>query len=363
MELPDFLQEEREEQIMKRMLSKIPADIDKSEGSYIWDALAPVAAEVAQLKIEMGEYLQRGFARTTFGPYLDYRCEEHGLKRREATKAKGQVKFSGSEGTVIPAGIRVSTTADELAGSKAVEFITLREEVISSEGYVLVNVEAAEAGSQGNVIVGVIDFLITPLVGITGVRNEDATSGGSDEEDDERLLARFLSKVQAPGTSGNKADYKNWALEVDGVGDVQVVPLWNGAGTVKVIIIDSRKYPAGEELVQAVAEHIEIVKPIGASISVASATGKEINIRAQVRLASGYSIQKVQDLYTKTIQAYLQELAFADTYVSYARIGSLLLNTPGVIDYSGLVLNGEVNNLPLEAEEVPVLGAVTLEVR
>ena len=36
------------EEILKRLLAKVPSNVDKREGSVIWDALAPAAAEIAQ---------------------------------------------------------------------------------------------------------------------------------------------------------------------------------------------------------------------------------------------------------------------------------------------------------------------------
>lgn len=42
-EIPRYLEDQTEEQIMQRMLDRLPADLDKSEGSFLWDAEAPVA--------------------------------------------------------------------------------------------------------------------------------------------------------------------------------------------------------------------------------------------------------------------------------------------------------------------------------
>jgi uncharacterized phage protein gp47/JayE len=59
---------------------------------------------------------------------------------------------------------------------------------------------------------------------------------------------------------------------------------------------------------------------------------------------------------------FFKEIALVETYVSYAQLGKLLLETPGVGDYSGLLANGAANKVLLGEEEIPVLGAVTLEV-
>ena len=48
------------------------------------------------------------------------------------------------------------------------------------------------------------------------MKNERAASGGADEERRQPFKERVLSKLRNPGTGGNAADYKNWALSVDG---------------------------------------------------------------------------------------------------------------------------------------------------
>jgi uncharacterized phage protein gp47/JayE len=111
-DFPEYLTDQTEDSIRQRMLDSLPSDLDKTEGSYIWDAISPAAIELALAAIWAQEVLRRGFASTTFGNYLDLRCEEHGITRRPAAQATGQVKFTGIAGTLVPAGTRVATTAD-----------------------------------------------------------------------------------------------------------------------------------------------------------------------------------------------------------------------------------------------------------
>lgn len=341
------------EAIMKRLLSNVPDALDKREGSFIWDALSPAALELAQLYMQLDLVLQWGFAQTTYGQYLDYRAEEHGLTRKPATKATGQVIITGASGTVVPAGSLFATEA-------GVQFQTVADATIGETGTATADIEAVEAGSSGNVPAGAITQIPVSIAGVTAVTNPTATSRGTDEESDVDLLARLLERVRNPATSGNAAHYKQWALEVSGVGDAKVLPLWNGPGTVKVVIIDSNKQPASSELVTAVANHIEEVRPIGATVTVESATGLEIDISATVTLATGAVLTEVQTSFEVALTAYLQQIAFRQNYVSYAQVGSLLLDTPGVLDYSGLTLNGGTGNVSIGDTEVAILGTVTL---
>lgn len=366
--LPDFLTTETWSAILERMLAEVPDDIDKSEGSYIYDALAAAATELAQMKIDMGNFLARGFASTTFGEYLDLRGEEHGLTRREAVAATGQVTFTGTVGITIPEGTIVATPADPMLSVAAIEFVTNAEATIPEGGTVDIDIEASVAGESGNVLAGTITVLASSVSGITAVTNASATSGGEEEEMDSALLSRYRAKVQDPGTSGNKADYQNWALEVPGVGDVQVIPIWDGNGTVKVVLVDEDKLSADPAVVTAVQNYIapdpemgEGKAPIGATVTVVAATAVDIDVSATVTLNGAKTLSEVQTAFEAALTEYLKSIAFADDpKVKYVKIGSLLLDVPGVSDYSSLLVNSGTSNINIENDEVAVKGTVSL---
>lgn len=254
--LPDYLTDQLEADIRQRMLDSLPSDLDKAEGSYIWDSLAPTAIELALAAIWAQEILKRGFASTTFGAYLDLRCAEHGLTRLAAVKATGQVKFTGTAGTVVPIGTAVATPADATTGTASVEFLTTAAATLDVAGIGYANIEAVTAGLSGNVAAGAINILVTPISGVTGITNLAATSGGLDTENDAALLTRYLQRVQSPSAGGNKADYVNWTMEVAGVGGVSVIPVRDGAGTVSIAIIDINEVPPSQTLIDSVQNYI-----------------------------------------------------------------------------------------------------------
>lgn len=259
--IPDYLIEQTEKSIRDRMFQNLPSDLDKTEGSYIWDALSPAAIELAQAAIWAQEVLRRGFAGTSFGPYLDLRCAEHGVIRRPAVEATGKVKFLGKVGSVIGKGTRVATPADANTNTPSLEFQTTSEVTLvldsnSGNGTGYAGIKAVEAGSAGNVPGGSINVLISPVSGVSSVINEAATTGGLDIEEDSSLLARFLQKVRSTSAGGNKADYINWTMEVPGVGGVTVVPVRDGPGTVSIAILNNNKGPANQALVDEVQKYI-----------------------------------------------------------------------------------------------------------
>lgn len=368
-ELPLFLQEQTEEEIMQRMLERVPSDIDKSEGSFIWDAQAPVAFVLAEAAGWAQQVLERGFAGSTFGTYLDLRASEHGLTRREAVQATGIVRFTGVAGTEIPAGTVVATPADEVTSESSIEYETNQTVTLGADGTGESLVEAVLAGRQGNVPAGVITVLSEPVQGVSAVINPVPIRGGADLESDELLLERYYAHVRNQGTSANKAHYMKWAGEVPGVGAVQVQPLWQGPGTVGVFLLDTEKRAANEELVTEVQQVLDPTQdgqgegeaPAGAVVKVMPAEELPMNLSVKLTLAAGASLEEVKEQITAGVTAYLQGIAFTESPVRMTRLAAVLLDLPSIVDYTDLMLNeSEEPVLPVGFGQVAVIGTVSV---
>lgn len=368
-DLPIFLQDQSEEKIMQRMLDRVPADIDKSEGSFIWDAEAPVAFMLSEASIWAQQVLQRGFASSSFGEYLDLRTAEHGVVRRAAVAATGHVRFKGTPGKVVPASTIVATPADEVTGEASTEYETVAAVILNENSEGVVAVRAIVPGKSGTVPAGVITVLSTPINGVTAVTNLEETRGGTDIESDDSLLERFYSQVRNQGTSGNKAQYLKWAGEVAGVGGVQVNPLWNGPGTVGIYLLDTEKRAASAEIVAGAQQHIdpsqdgqgEGTAPAGPIVSVHPAQEVPINISVKLTLASGASLADVEARIFNGVKGYLKQLAFVDPFVRFTRIAAVLLDIPAIIDYSDLTVNSKADSVTeIHPGQVAVLGTVDI---
>lgn len=343
---------ESKDVILTRMLGNISDEYDKAEGSFFYDAEKPVAIEAETLHAKADAIQDKCFADTATGADLDRKCADQGIERKPATKATGTVTITGTIGATVP--------LDGLVASDNVEFKITQSGVIPAGGSLSVTVECLEEGQAGNVPAGAIKTFPITIEGLVTVTNAAGFTSGYDAESDESLRARYYAKVRTPATSGNKYHYRNWALEVTGVGDARIVPLWNGPGTVKAIIINSNKQPADSTLVNSVATHIEDVRPIGAAVTVVSAAAKAINISVSLTLDTGYTTPQVKLTIEANITQHLKNIAFVNTYVSYAMIGAIILDSAGVLDYSGLTINGGTANVSILDSEVATLGNVTV---
>lgn len=335
------------DEIIEYMLASVPSSYDISVGSFFYDLLYPVAEQIYNLQNNISDLEQNAFAITAVGEYLDRKAAEQGITRKQATFAKGTVRISGDVGAVIQQNAKVA--------ANDVLFAIDEETVIPDCGYADVSATCTIAGSAGNAAVGQINRFPVTLPKLTDVTNITAFTGGYDEESDSKLLERYLEKVSRPNVSGNKYHYIQWAKEISGVGDVQVIPIWNGAGTVKVVITDTDNQPATDELITAVAQHIENLRPIGAKVTVASAVPLKINI--SVKLVTS---KNVQEEIESAVTAYLSDIAVKKSYISYAKIGSIILAVDGVEDYSNLKINNGTANITIADGTVPVLGGVSI---
>lgn len=348
-----------QEEILRELQENSDSPQSKFEGTFEYDVLASNSIEFAKVEVELEQAYKASFADTAAeagSDYLTMRAEEMGVLRKPATYAHGEVTVTGT-GTV-------------LAGSIFTTMAGLRfavDEEVSVVGSGTVPVTALETGSKYNVVAGAIVNIPMNIPGITAVVNEEAMHDGYDEESDADLLTRYLLKVRTPATSGNRYHYIQWAMEVKGVGNADCIPIWNGPGTVKVIIVDSNQHEASEELLAEVYEHIEEVRPIGPAVTVVSAHDLRLDVDADVIGTCD------EEAFIEALQTYLSELISKVLFVSRTilkskaqitrnQIGSLLIEKGGAFDYKNLKLNGLEENIDLGAEDLPVLGEVNINV-
>ena len=139
-----------------------------------------------------------------------------------------------------------------------------------------------------------------------------------------------------------------------------MLPLWDGPGTVKVLLVGPEKQPVDESVVNACAAYIADEAPIGAAVTVESAEGLTINVAAAITIDTTTTKAAVQAQLVSKLDTYLQSMAFKSYTLLYNRVAFFLLDIDGVVDYSSLTINGGTANITIADNQVPVLGTVTV---
>ena len=361
MPLPDFLQE-TEEEIHQRMLEGFPADISTAEGSFAWDATRPTAIEKAEMvTMQLTEVMRSAFPQYSYGEWLRNLGALRGVWERAATRASATILVEAAPGTSIPSGSIAIVPSDGI--QEVVEFRTTERGDVDETEVIELQVEAVVEGVGGNVDAGTIIAFAQSIAGVRSVINPDAATGGTDTEDDESFRKRLLASYSDAPLSGAKRDYIRWAQEVPGVGEVFVIPEWDGASTVKVIILDANGAPANQTLVNEVQEYIapgdgDGLAPIGAVVTVAPPETMEINVSYTAVLAPGTDPVSVNSEFAQALHQYFIQVG-AGGVVQYNKIGAILIGVGGVEDYSDLLVSSGTENIQLKSDEVAIVGVVS----
>lgn len=343
--------------IMNRMLESVPDTVDKREGSIIYDALAPAAAELVKCYMELDVVMDETFVDTASLQYLMLRCKERGVAIQGETAAVIEGVFTPSN-IELSAGLRFN--CDE------VNYIIT--EKISAGRYKL---EAETLGTVGNKYTG----LLLPIQTVNGLDTAQIAAvliPAEDGDTTDTLREKYYASIDGEAFGGNVADYREKVNAITGVGGVKVYPVWNGGGTVKLTIIASDFTAPSTELISKVQTAIDPeqnhgeglgLAPIGHTVTVTGAKYADIAIATNITFATGWAWSSAQSQVESAVKTYFAELAkvWADSATTVVRISQIethLLALYCVVDVEDTTINGSVKNIELAADEIPRLGSI-----
>jgi uncharacterized phage protein gp47/JayE len=280
--------------------------------------------------------------------FLDKRVYDFGVERKQGTYARGYIKITGANGTYIP-------QYSEVLSQSGLVFFTLEDAWIDDH-IAVVEVEASNVGVEYNLIPNSIEKFKKEIYGVTSVTNEEEFIEGTNAETDEELRERFFEIIRRPATSGNIYHYEQWAKEVDGINESRVKPLWNGNGTVKVIVSNNNSI-VDDEIVKKCQEHIDNVKPIGADVTVITPTPLDVTVTGNVYIEEGYGLSDIMLAFEDNLKKYLSSCT---NTIVYTRIASCLGSVDGVKDYTDLKVNEDIVNITYDDEMLPIATSINL---
>ena len=330
------------------MLDNMTNDIDKREGSFVSNMVSPVGTEFAKYYIELDNILSIMFLEDATNEFLDKKVYDFGIYRKMGTSARGTIKVTGTNGTFIPKGSEVLSQGELV-------FYTLNDTWIENEE-AIIEVEASNVGVDFNIIANSIDKFAKKIDGVSSVTNEEEFKEGTDAETDEELRERFFEIIRRPATSGNIYHYEQWAKEIDGINQARVKPLWNGNGTVKVIVSNNNNI-VSEEVVKKCQEHINKLRPVGADVTVITPTKLDITVNANIYIEEGFDYAQAMLDFESNLKEYLSSCT--DTVI-YTRVASCLGSVEGIKDYTELKVNGGVSNIKYDDEKLPIVKSINL---
>ena len=226
--------------IVSSMISYIRSlnsQLDTSEGTVLNDIMVGAPAQqIANLYTDLDTISSAQALDTASDSAMDKLGANYGLVRKDARSAVGSVTFFANSAPTanipIPAGTVVATTAT--SANPAIQFTTTQDVLMdiglvgsylnpaTGKYEVTATVESTIAGTVGNVGSNAITSLANPIVGINGVYNALATSGGFDTESSVSFSTRIAAALIG-NVVGTDDGYLTVALAQAGVEDATVV--------------------------------------------------------------------------------------------------------------------------------------------
>lgn len=347
------------EEIERRMLGRVSANVDKREGAIIYDATAAAAVEFQNQNIAREALRDELFPDTASREYLIKHCAERGLSPYPATYATVTGKFT-PERLEIPIGTRFSHEDYNY---------TVTEKIADGLYYL----QCETIGSEPNGVTGQL-IPIDYIAGLQTAEIIEVTFIGEDEEETEALRERYFSTIKSEAFGGNIASYLQKIRAIAGVGQVKpyTAAEWNGGGTVKFVITDSDNHVPTDDLVDHVQTLIDPesnngegvgIAPIGHFVTIVGAYDTKVNINTVLTYKSGYSWAHVQSEVEAAIDRYLASLNanwgdLDKIRVRIAHIESAILDVDGILDIQGTTINDKAENLAVDKDSLVSRGAI-----
>lgn len=382
----DTFSEKTYENLMSETLDRVSQAYDKRDGSMIYNAIAALCFEIAMLYGALGFTFDATYIDTSPREYLIKRASDRSITPHPAKKAIYYADIERadpvSEGTRFSCEDMNFVVIPFSDGALRKE-VTLAGEETSTKNRQLVECETA--GIIGNSYSGTlipIDYI--DGLGKAELCGSDLYQDGVDEEDTEDFRARVKEEMRTIAFGGNIADYKRKVLELDGVGQVKVHPIWNGAGTVK-IVITSENPASPEPTVDKVSEVQNIIDPssgtgeglapIGHIVTVAGVTTKQVSVAMTVTLKGNSTAGQVETVAAPIIEEYFESLVkkwgdsdavtILPSVISYKLLydpdcSALISSVDSITITVGSTAANAWANVTLGADEVPVKNTVSV---
>ena len=360
------------------MLDNVPDDIDQREGSVVYDAVAPAAMVMAQQSLSLANIVKQTYVKTAQGQFLDYRAEEHGTSRYAATQTEVKAKFLDSDGNLIN-NVQIGDQFASIGETPIFYTVQKINDDLTGE------LTADDPGTTANSYIGQI-LPVTSNDTLSWAEIIEIVAPARDAETDDHLRDRLLKADDWIAYGGNIADYLAMLNKISEVGAGQIYPVWNGAGTVKLVIVDNNLMPASADLVKKVKNIIDPtdnesqgygLAPIDHQVTVVAPTPLTVNIAATVNIDGTHGVDIVKAKIKIAIDEYFKLLrqswntidaktgrGYSQT-IYRSKILSQIMMVDGVINASVPTLNGADQDITLvfnnQTSQLPVLGEVVLD--
>ena len=354
-----MFEKETYENILARALGQIKTDVLKTEGSLIYNAVSALAFELEKLYIQLDYVLAQADPASADFENLKKMAAQRAIYPASATPATVKVEANVS----LPIGTRFSLKSFNYRIDRVIN------EVSHYYAAVCEQPGAAPNGLTGELIP------ITYVDGLTSVNITETLIAGSDAEGRDELFKKYMNSFLSQSFAGNVAAYKEKLTSIPGIGGCKVYPVWDGPGTVKLVLQASDYGVVSSYLIEQIQKEICPVPekgygfaPVNHNATCESVEAVKVNVSTKITFSSGYNWGNTAEQIKAAIESYLlslrqtwkdgKETDFITVYIS--KLESAVLDVQGVVDIQNTMLNTSAANLILKTNQIPTMGEVTV---
>lgn len=353
-------EEQTYELILDRILSRMPNTLDTRESSFLYNASAPIAAELQNMYLALDNIVNITFFDTSDREGKLQRCKERGLDTEQFAATQAICILETTPTSIdIPIGTRFNYNDINY---------TVTEKISNGVFYI----SCDSYGTIGNVTGDV-----TPIDYINGLETakiESIYRWGEDEADESTIDEVYYSSLNSQAFGGNRADYIQKLKSIAGVGGVKVYTgaEWQGGGTVKIVFTTSAYTKPTDAFVNTIQSVIDPLQnqgegygiaPIGHIVTVTAVNEASCDISFTLTLQNGYTWADVESYVNAAIDGYFASLNESwenetNVVVRISQLETRILDVAGIVDIANTAINGSEKNLTIDKDSIAVRGSV-----
>jgi len=387
--ITQYLEIYTKQYLLDLALQQIPSDVDSRQGSIIYDTLAIVCGKLADTFMEVKKIADQAYMKTaTVEENIDYRAEERGITREQATQAErlGVFTFSGGVPATVPIGALFCTIDENKQNVVNYQVISpyTVDGVEIKGSYIL---RCQTFGTIGNNYFGEI----LPLSDMDTLDTATLTTvlvPARDKETSESVKQRYYETFNMEAFGGNLADYRQYMREFTGVGQTQIYPRTRDDYKIILSCVDPSNQPISLEYQDTIRQTLDPenfynngndtsgmglgVVPMGHYVTVMAPEKVFLDIELTVILKNTGYLPTVLENITNNINAYIKQIqdnwsdgsGQYEMVVYYNQILSSAISAEGVLNISECTVNGGTEDITMEQtrekQYIPFLGTLNV---
>lgn len=349
--------------LMQEMMANFPPDVRTDQASLAYNSCVKIAQAIQAVYEDMEDLYDNLLPDTMDLDHLITFGTERGVAYHYATPAYVRGVFQQD--------IEIGTQFE--CGAFTYEVVELLVDY-DPYNYKLV---CTEDGAQSNATFGELEP-VDYVESYRGGALVELLVPGEDDEDEEEYRQRVISSFEALAFGGNKADYKQFIDNIDGVGGCKPKRRTPGQSWIDIWVIDTEYQVPSAELIDIVQTAVDPeqnsgegdgMAPICHQVIIRPVEPQVINVETTVTLQDEWTVDMVENEIRQVIENYFLDLRKQwedqDTNPLIARVAQIdayIIGIQGIIDVDGTKLNGAENNVVMSFEQVPALGEVIVHV-